>query len=68
MSEDLIISHDQFFKQSFGIKEVMLDFLKSRLTQEVLSKIDIQSLRLTNKSFAGKGKLRRERYTTIHRS
>ena len=44
-------SHDFLTKASFGHKEVLQDFLSSRLPQETLQRIDMNSLRLTNKSF-----------------
>ena len=58
MSDKLPQKHDHLFKQSLGRKDVMLDFLKSRLPEEIFSKIDQNSLRLTNKSFVGEANLR----------
>ena len=46
--------HDFLVKKAFGHKEVMQDFLQSRLPQEDLKRIDMKSLRLTNKSFSTK--------------
>jgi len=55
MSETTIHNpHDFLVKQAFGHKEVMQDFLASRLPQETLQRIDLSSLRLTNKSFSTK--------------
>ncbi|HLP35038.1 MAG TPA: Rpn family recombination-promoting nuclease/putative transposase [Amoebophilaceae bacterium] len=52
--------HDQLFKQALGRKDVMLDFLANRLPKEVFSQIHQESLQLTNKTFAGKVRLRGE--------
>ena len=46
--------HDMLFKASFGHKQVMVDFLNSRLPKETLARIELGSLRLTNKSFVSK--------------
>ena len=46
--------HDALFKASFSHKQVMVDFLTSRLPQETLARIELSSLRLTNKSFVSK--------------
>ena len=46
--------HDFLVKKAFVHKEVMQDFLKSRLPKETLQRIDMQSVRLTNKSFGTK--------------
>jgi predicted transposase/invertase (TIGR01784 family) len=46
--------HDSLFKAAFAHKKVMVDFLTSRLPQETLARIDLSSLRLTNKSFVSK--------------
>ena len=46
--------HDALFKASFSHKQVMVDFLTSRLPQETLARIELGSLRLTNKSFVSK--------------
>ena len=43
--------HDALFKAAFNRKEVMVDFLASRLPRETLARIDLTTLRLTNKSF-----------------
>ena len=43
--------HDSLFKAAFSPKQVMVDFLTSRLPQETLAHIDLSTLRLTNKSF-----------------
>jgi predicted transposase/invertase (TIGR01784 family) len=43
--------HDFLVKATFGRKEVMQDFLESRLPQETLQRIAMESLQLTNKSF-----------------
>ena len=55
MSENTIHNpHDFLVKQAYGHKEVMQDFLASRLPQETIQRIDLSSLRLTNKSFGTK--------------
>ena len=46
--------HDTLFKATFGHKKVMIDFLNSRLPKETLQRIELKSLRLTNKSFVSK--------------
>ena len=46
--------HDALFKASFSHKQVMIDFLSSRLPKETLERIDLSTLRLTNKSFVAK--------------
>jgi predicted transposase/invertase (TIGR01784 family) len=46
--------HDFLVKKAFVHKEVMQDFLQSRLPKETLQRIDMTSLRLTNKSFSTK--------------
>ena len=46
--------HDFLVKAAFGHRGVMEDFLESRLPQETLQRIDMSSLRLTNKSFGTK--------------
>ena len=46
--------HDALFKASFSHKQVMVDFLTSRLPKETLARIELSSLRLTNKSFVSK--------------
>ncbi|MBX9889940.1 MAG: Rpn family recombination-promoting nuclease/putative transposase [Amoebophilaceae bacterium] len=58
MSDKRIESHDNLFKNAFSRKDVMMDFLETRLPEAVLAKIDQNSLRLTNKSFVGKANLR----------
>ena len=46
--------HDTIFKAAFSHKQVMVDFLRSRLPQETLARIDLSTLKLTNKSFVSK--------------
>ena len=46
--------HDFLVKKTFAHKEVMQDLLASRLTKDDLNRIDLTSLRLTNKSFRNK--------------
>ena len=46
--------HDSIFKAAFSHKQVMVDFLRSRLPKERLEHIDLSSLSLTNKSFVSK--------------
>jgi len=43
--------HDKLFKIAFGNKEVLQDFLKSRLTPEILAKVDLSTAKLENCSF-----------------
>jgi len=43
--------HDKLFKTAFGDKEVLQDFLKSRLTSEILAKVDLDTAKLENCSF-----------------
>jgi len=43
--------HDKLFKTAFGNKEVLQDFLKSRLTPEILAKVDLSTVKLENCSF-----------------
>ena len=43
--------HDSLFKRAFRSKEVMADFLKSRLEQKLLNKLDLRTLQLENSSF-----------------
>jgi len=43
--------HDKLFKVAFGHKEVLKDFLKSRLTPEILAKVDLTTAKLENCSF-----------------
>ncbi len=43
--------HDQLFKNTLCNKEAMLDFLSANLPSDLLSRIDKESLELTNKSF-----------------
>jgi predicted transposase/invertase (TIGR01784 family) len=43
--------HDMVFRQTFGRKDVILDFLESRIPSDLFAKIDKEKLRLTNKSF-----------------
>jgi len=43
--------HDKLFKAAFGDKEVLQDFLKSRLTPEILAKVDLSTAKLENCSF-----------------
>ena len=52
--EEIHQPHDTLFKASFGHKQVMIDFLNSRLPKETLQRIELDSLRLTNKSFVSK--------------
>ena len=52
--EEIHQPHDTLFKASFGHKQVMIDFLNSRLPKETLQRIELNSLRLTNKSFVSK--------------
>jgi len=47
-------SQDFLVKATLGRTEVMQDFLASRLPKETRRRINLQSLRLTNKSFAPK--------------
>ena len=54
MSIEIHQPHDALFKASFSHKQVMLDFLTSRLPQDTLARIELSSLRLTNKSFVSK--------------
>ena len=46
--------HDSLFKAAFSHKQVMIDFLTSRLPKQTLARIDLNTLRLTNKSFVSK--------------
>ena len=46
--------HDTIFKAAFSHKQVMVDFLRSRLPQETLARLDLNTLQLTNKSFVSK--------------
>jgi len=43
--------HDKLFKTAFGDREVLQDFLKSRLTREILAKVDLSTVKLENCSF-----------------
>jgi len=43
--------HDKLFKVAFGRKKVLQDFLKSRLTPEILAKVDLSTAELENCSF-----------------
>jgi len=43
--------HDKLFKTAFGDKEVLQDFLKSRLTPEILARVDLSTAKLENCSF-----------------
>jgi len=43
--------HDKLFKAAFGDKEVLQDFLKSRLTLEILKRVDLSTVKLENCSF-----------------
>jgi len=43
--------HDKLFKAAFGNKEVLQDFLKSRLSPEILVKVDLSTAKLENSSF-----------------
>lgn len=43
--------HDKYFKANLKYKRVAIDFLKTYLEPELFSKIDINSLQLTEKSF-----------------
>jgi len=43
--------HDKLFKTAFGDREVLQDFLKSRLTPEILAKVDLNTAKLENCSF-----------------
>ena len=46
--------HDSLFKAAFSHKQVMIDFLTSRLPKQTLARINLNTLRLTNKSFVSK--------------
>ena len=48
--------HDQFFKDAFSNKEAIQDFLVVCLPKDLLSKIDQENIRLTNKSFVNVGR------------
>ena len=52
--EEIYQPHDTLFKASFGHKQVMRDLLSSRLPKKTLGRINLNSLRLTNKSFVSK--------------
>ena len=54
MSIEIHHPHDSLFKAAFSHKQVMIDFLKSRIPKKTLKRIDFKSLRLTNKSFVSK--------------
>jgi predicted transposase YdaD len=43
--------HDFLVKATFGRREITQDFLESRLPQETLQRIAMDSLKLNNKSF-----------------
>jgi len=48
---DIHQPHDKLFKVAFGHKEVLQDFLRSRLTPEILVKVDLSTAKLENCSF-----------------
>jgi len=43
--------HDKLFKVAFGNKKVLQDFLKNRLTPEILARVDLSTAKLENCSF-----------------
>src|SRR4051812_22998721 len=43
--------HDQFFKRLFGNPEIATDFLRNYLPEEILARIDLETLRLEKESF-----------------
>ena len=48
---DLHHPHDALFKAAFRNKQVMQDFLQGRLSEALLSKVDLTTLKLENSSF-----------------
>ena len=43
--------HDKFFRDIFSDPQVSVDLFKHHLPPKIFKKIDLKSLRLTNKSF-----------------
>ena len=43
--------HDKFFKETFSIRENVIDFLKGTFPEEILKKLDLSALTLDNNSY-----------------
>lgn len=43
--------HDKFFKETFSIRENVIDFLQGTIPEEILKKLDLSTLTLDNNSY-----------------
>ena len=48
---EIINPHDKFFKETFSIRENVLDFLQGIFPGEILKKLDLSTLTLDNNSY-----------------
>ncbi|WP_459874031.1 Rpn family recombination-promoting nuclease/putative transposase, partial [Endothiovibrio diazotrophicus] len=46
--------HDDFFRESFGRKEIAEDFLRQQLPTELLAEMDLSTLRIGKDSYVSK--------------
>ena len=46
--------HDKFFKETFSIRENVIDFLQGTFPEEILNKLDLSTLTLSNNSYIDK--------------
>lgn len=51
---DIHNPHDKFFKETFSYKEVVIDFVKHYLPEEILAIIDVTTIKLLKDSFIQK--------------
>ena len=47
--------HDKFFKETFSIRENVIDFLQGMIPEEILKKLDLSTLTLDNNSIYRRG-------------
>ncbi len=43
--------HDKFFKETFSIRENVIDFLEGIFSEEIVKKLDLSTLSLDNNSY-----------------
>ena len=43
--------HDKFFKETFSIRENVIDFLQGTIPEEILKKLDLATLTFDNNSY-----------------
>jgi predicted transposase/invertase (TIGR01784 family) len=48
---EILNPHDKFFKETFSIRENVIDFLRGTFPEEILKKLDLSTLTQDNNSY-----------------